>query len=48
MKATQLLRGEIETDSIWAQNLDDLDAVSGFNIIETSNGTYDIEYSFTP
>ena len=43
MVATEVITREIETDSIWEQNLGDLDAVSGFNIIETDEGNYKME-----
>lgn len=29
-----MLRGEVETDAIWSQNLNELDDVTGWNLIE--------------
>ncbi|KAF8600681.1 hypothetical protein BDV93DRAFT_525265 [Ceratobasidium sp. AG-I] len=33
-KTSQMLRGEVETDAIWTQNLNELDDVTGWNLIE--------------
>jgi hypothetical protein len=39
-----LLRGEIETDPIWTQNLNELDDVTGWNFVEDdANGGFRIE-----
>ncbi|KAG8701180.1 hypothetical protein FRC09_005517 [Ceratobasidium sp. 395] len=41
--ASQLLRGEIETDTIWSQNINELDDVTGWNFEEDdANGGFSI------
>ncbi|KAG8935625.1 hypothetical protein FRC03_010405 [Tulasnella sp. 419] len=47
-KATEILRGECETDSIWLQDVDELGPVSSFKIVETRGGSYEIERSLVP
>ncbi|CAE6476488.1 unnamed protein product [Rhizoctonia solani] len=43
-KATEMLRGEVETDAIWTCNLNELDDVTGWNFIEDdANGGFSIE-----
>ncbi|KAG8793422.1 hypothetical protein FRC12_002797 [Ceratobasidium sp. 428] len=42
-QASQLLRGEIETDEIWSQNINELDDVTGWNFEEDdANGGFSI------
>ncbi|CAE6478036.1 unnamed protein product, partial [Rhizoctonia solani] len=43
-KATQMLRGEISTDAIWTQNLDDLDDSTGWYVTEDDrSGAFNIQ-----
>ncbi|KAG8683926.1 hypothetical protein FRC11_012874 [Ceratobasidium sp. 423] len=43
-KATEMLRGEVETDAIWTVNLNELDDVTGWNLLEDdSTGAFTIE-----
>ncbi|KAG9096234.1 hypothetical protein FS749_008865 [Ceratobasidium sp. UAMH 11750] len=43
-KESQLLRGEVETDAIWSQNINEIDDVTGWNFLEDdSNGSFIIE-----
>ncbi|KAF8751671.1 hypothetical protein RHS01_08249 [Rhizoctonia solani] len=43
-KATEMLRGEVETDAIWTVNLDQLDDVTGWNLVEDDvTGAFGIE-----
>ncbi|KAG9085642.1 hypothetical protein FRC06_003526 [Ceratobasidium sp. 370] len=43
-QASQLLRGEVETDKIWSQNLNELDDVTGWNFVEDdTSGAFSIE-----
>ncbi|ELU36752.1 hypothetical protein AG1IA_09218 [Rhizoctonia solani AG-1 IA] len=43
-KATEMLRGEVETDAIWTCNLNELDDVTGWNFIEDdATGGFSIE-----
>ncbi|QRW26570.1 hypothetical protein RhiXN_12231 [Rhizoctonia solani] len=43
-KATEMLRGEVETDAIWTFNLDQLDGVTGWNLVEDDiTGAFGIE-----
>ncbi|KAG8965316.1 hypothetical protein FRC03_000700 [Tulasnella sp. 419] len=46
-QSSELLRGEVETDSIWTQDLAVLEEVSGWNIIEDGTGNFMIEQSTT-
>ncbi|KAG8713367.1 hypothetical protein FRC09_018803 [Ceratobasidium sp. 395] len=42
-QASQLLRGEIETDTIWEQNINELNDVTGWNFMEDdANGGFSI------
>ena len=39
-----MLRGEVETDAIWEMNLNELDDVTGWNLIENEeSGMFSIE-----
>ncbi|KAG8736739.1 hypothetical protein FRC10_008981 [Ceratobasidium sp. 414] len=41
---SQLLRGEVETDAIWTQNINEIDDVTGWNFTEDdSSGSFVIE-----
>ncbi|KAF8597183.1 hypothetical protein BDV93DRAFT_527621 [Ceratobasidium sp. AG-I] len=43
-KASQMLRGEVETDAIWECNLNELDDVTGWNFVENEeSGAFSIE-----
>ncbi|KAF8600684.1 hypothetical protein BDV93DRAFT_525268 [Ceratobasidium sp. AG-I] len=43
-KTSQMLRGEVETDAIWEMNLNQLDDVTGWNLIENEeSGMFSIE-----
>ncbi|CAE6335930.1 unnamed protein product [Rhizoctonia solani] len=45
-KATEMLRGEVETDAIWTCNLNELDDVTGWNFVEDdASGEFRIERS---
>lgn len=42
--ASQMLRGEVETDAIWTCNLNELDDVTGWNFVENEeSGAFSIE-----
>jgi len=41
--ATELLRGEVETEAIWTQDLNMLSEVTGWNVYESSSGSYSFE-----
>ncbi|KAF8751665.1 hypothetical protein RHS01_08247 [Rhizoctonia solani] len=42
-QATEMLRGEVVTDEIWSQNLDELDNITGWYLMEDrDNGTFAI------
>ncbi|CUA77327.1 hypothetical protein RSOLAG22IIIB_06656 [Rhizoctonia solani] len=42
-KATEMLRGEVETDAIWTRNLNELDDVTGWNFVEDdASGAFSI------
>lgn len=42
--ASQMLRGEVETDAIWSQNLNELDDVTGWNLVEDEeSGMFSME-----
>ncbi|KAB5589142.1 hypothetical protein CTheo_7414 [Ceratobasidium theobromae] len=43
-KATEMLRGEVETDAIWTCNINEIDDVTGWNFIEDgASGAFSIE-----
>ncbi|CAE6458623.1 unnamed protein product [Rhizoctonia solani] len=45
-KATEMLRGEVETDAIWTCNLNELDDVTGWNFVEDdASGGFSIQKS---
>ncbi|CEL53355.1 hypothetical protein RSOLAG1IB_06322 [Rhizoctonia solani AG-1 IB] len=45
-KATEMLRGEVETEAIWRCNLNELDDVTGWNFVEDdTSGEFRIERS---
>ncbi|CAE7063522.1 unnamed protein product [Rhizoctonia solani] len=47
-KATEMLRGEVETDAIWTRNLNELDDVTGWNFVEDDeSGAFSIVPSVT-
>ncbi|KAJ1299598.1 hypothetical protein OPQ81_012018 [Rhizoctonia solani] len=47
-KATEMLRGEVETDAIWTRNLNELDDVTGWNFVEDdASGAFSIIPSIT-
>jgi len=43
--ATDILRGEVETEAIWTQDVVRLSEVSAFNVIESGDGSYYLEQS---
>ncbi|KAB5592337.1 hypothetical protein CTheo_4218 [Ceratobasidium theobromae] len=48
-RATEMLRGEVETDAIWSCNLNELEDVTGWNFMEDeTSGAFIIEQARTP
>ncbi|KAG8727782.1 hypothetical protein FRC11_012462, partial [Ceratobasidium sp. 423] len=43
-KVNEVLRGEVETDAIWTQNLNEIDDVTSWNFVEhPSTGEFSVE-----
>ncbi|KAG9118455.1 hypothetical protein FRC07_007029 [Ceratobasidium sp. 392] len=48
-QGTEYLRGEVDSDAIWSQSLDELDDVTGWNFVEDpETGFYSIEQADSP